>query len=463
MKSPQILLLLLLVAALAGAGGWFVAKHSHPPDAAPDAGVIYTCSMHPQVRSMKPGFCPFCGMALAPLNQVNAAGLSEGAVMLSSNRVNAINILTVEARRQPLRRTLRVAGVIDDNDARHRILSAYVDGRIDRLFVNFTGAEVTEGQPLASIYSPTLLAAEREYVALVKRKPAGEAPAMHEEHEKFIDGARQRLRRLGLTAAQIAALPDKPSDAMQTEILAPLGGTVVSRAAYEGQYVKEGDKLFELADFSTMWFRFDAYERDLAWLKPGQSVEVTTPSSPDRTYIAPITFIDPNLNDPTRSAEIPNPLIETNGPPHRALLHRLFGEGIVKVDAPDVLAVPRSAVLAPGRPYVFVDKGGGTWRGGTDQWLQITYKGPGGAKILVQEGAFCTGGLSLCSPRDTVIGTATFGSLPGSLDALGPAPSDGYAIYIDPGTRNGYTITGTGMSQDAFTAIAAALVKVPRS
>jgi hypothetical protein len=111
----------------------------------------------------------------------------------------------------------------------------------------------------------------------------------------------------------------------------------------------------------------------------------------------------------------------------------------------------------------FVDAGGGTWRGGTDQWLQITYKGPSGAKILVQEGAFCTGGLSLCSPHDTVIGTATFGSLPGSLEALGPAPSDGYAIYIDPGTGNGYTITGTGMSQDAFAAIAAALVKVPRS
>lgn len=111
----------------------------------------------------------------------------------------------------------------------------------------------------------------------------------------------------------------------------------------------------------------------------------------------------------------------------------------------------------------FVDAGGGTWRGGTDQWLQITYKGPGGAKILVQEGAFCTGGLSLCSPHDTVLGTATFGSLPGSLDALGPAPSDGYAIYIDPGTGKGYTITGTGISQDAFAAIAAALVKVPRS
>lgn len=109
-----------------------------------------------------------------------------------------------------------------------------------------------------------------------------------------------------------------------------------------------------------------------------------------------------------------------------------------------------------------VDAGGGEWRGGTDQWLQISYKGPGGAKLSIQEGAFCTGGLSLCSSHDSVIGTAAFGDLQGSLDALGPAPADGYAIYVAPGTRNGYTITGSGMSQDAFKSIAAGMVKVPK-
>ena len=113
--------------------------------------------------------------------------------------------------------------------------------------------------------------------------------------------------------------------------------------------------------------------------------------------------------------------------------------------------------------YVDTAGGGGSWRGGTDQWLQISYKGPGGAKFSLQEGAFCTGGLSLCSSHDSVIGPASFGDLSGSLDALGPTPADGYAVYVEPGSRKGYTITGTGMSQDAFAAIAAGVIKVPKS
>jgi Cu(I)/Ag(I) efflux system membrane fusion protein len=195
--------------------------------------------------------------------------------------------------------------------------------------------------------------------------------------------------RLGLSEQQIAALPAKAPDAIHTELLAPISGTVVSRMVYEGAYVKEGEKLFELADFSTMWFRFDAYERDLVWLQPGQQVEVTTPSAPGRTFTAPIVFIDPNLNDPTRSAkvrvELPNPLIQTNGQTRRELLHRVYAQGVVRVALPEMLAIPRSAVLAPGRPYVFVDKGNGQFeqrevklgRAGDELWEVLEGLEPG--------------------------------------------------------------------------------------
>src|SRR5438552_1059333 len=108
--------LILFVVAAAGAIGWFGAIHFHHAHVegngnSADSGTIYSCSMHPQVRSKKPGKCPFCGMDLVPLSQAGT-GTLQNAVMLSSNRINVINVQTAEVAKQPLIRTLRVAGTI---------------------------------------------------------------------------------------------------------------------------------------------------------------------------------------------------------------------------------------------------------------------------------------------------------------------------------------------------------------
>jgi Cu(I)/Ag(I) efflux system membrane fusion protein len=193
--------------------------------------------------------------------------------------------------------------------------------------------------------------------------------------------AAERLKRLGLTEAQIAGLPAKDPNETHTQILAPVAGTVVTRMVYAGQYVKEGERLFELADFSTMWFQFDAYERDLAWIKPGQTVEVTTPAVPGQTFTGAVVFIDPNLKEMTRSAkvrvELANPLLENDRPARRQLYHRLYAEARVQIASPEVLTVSRTAVLAPGsQPLVYVEKAPGVYeqrrvrlgRSGDDAW-----------------------------------------------------------------------------------------------
>ena len=175
-----------------------------------------------------------------------------------------------------------------------------------------------------------------------------------------------------------------------------MSGIIVARHVYEGQYVKEGDKLFEIGDFSTMWFKFDAYERDLPWLRVGQEVEITTPAVPDKVYSAKITFIDPNLNEPTRSAkvrvDVPNPIVEQDGHMRRELYRRLYAEAAVKVDLPEALAVPRSAVLWPGaQSVVYLDKGGGAYeqrrvrlgRAGDDSWEVLAGVGEGERVVTV--------------------------------------------------------------------------------
>ena len=372
--KPIHFLFITLVAAAAGVGGWFASRH-WPANQSPAPSttnttrkvLYYQSSMHPWIKSDKPGRCTICGMALSPVYEGDKGfEAGEGVVSLGSNAIQVINVRTDEVKRRPLRRSLRFAGTIDDNDARHRIVSAYIDGRIDSLSVNFVGAEVVAGSPLASFYSPMLLAAEREYVTLAKQHSMTTGTVIAGEQNRFIEAAGTRLKRYGLTDAQITALAQKDLNDIQSLLLAPVTGTVVARFVYEGQYVKEGEKLFEIADFSTMWFLFDAYERDLAWIRPGQKVEVTTPAAPGRKFAGAITFIDPNLKEMTRSAkvrvELPNPLVETNGVKRRELYHRLYADGMVQVEIPEVLAVARTAVLSPGAaPVVYVDKGGGAY------------------------------------------------------------------------------------------------------
>jgi Cu(I)/Ag(I) efflux system membrane fusion protein len=365
--------MILTVAALAAAGGWFAARNSPNRDAAPNAQAggrkirFYQSPMHPWITSNKPGRCTICGMQLEPVYEGEQGfPTAEGVVTLGSNTVRAINVQTEVVTNRPLVRTLRVAGVIDDDDTKHRRISAYAEGRVEKLFVNYLGAEVIAGQPLAVLYSPPLLSAESEYLALLNQKlPAGVSDTLQQERGRLIDGAAQRLKRLGYSDAQLAALAKKDSADARTEILAPMTGTVVARHVYEGQYVKEGDVLFEIADFSTMWFQFDAYERDLSWLHVGQIVDVTTPALPGKTFTAPIMFIDPNLNEMTRSArvrvELTNSIVEDDGRKRRLLYHKMYAEGVVKLQTPSTLALPRSAVLSAGQPVIYVKVGTGAY------------------------------------------------------------------------------------------------------
>lgn len=372
------LLALFVIVALAGAAGWFAHETTTKPWAGKSAAsetsrrvLYYQSPMHPWVKADQPGKCTVCGMDLVPVYE-GEAPLDGNLVTLNSNAVTVVGVQTAPVRRQPLTRTLRFGGVIDDDDSRHRILSAYVDGRIDALFVHYEGAEVAAGQKLASFYSPMLLTAVREFVSL--QRGTGASPASDNSGtaraggtSALLSGAAIRLRQLGLSAAQIASLPATFTDTNLTvEILAPMSGTVVKRIAYAGQYVKEGDPLFELADFTTMWLKFDAYERDLAWLQPGQSVEITTPALPGRSFTNTVTFIDPNLDPSTRSAkvrvEIPNPFTVENGQTNRLFRHRLFADARVRSVTPEVLAVPRSAVLnSGGSPMVYVERVRGSY------------------------------------------------------------------------------------------------------
>lgn len=362
----------LIVAALAATGGWWLrsqqAGNAPAPTATGNSGekkiLFYQSPMHPWVKSDKPGRCTVCGMELVPVYEGGKTydQAASDLVMLPEGSPNITNVRTVEVKRQPLTRTLRVAGMIDDDDSRHRILSAYAGGRIEKLFVNFEGADVQAGQPLATFYSKELLNAANEYKVVGRQS-----------NPTLLASAESRLLQMGLTPEQIARIPKRADNDIFFEIVAPLTGTVVKRNVYEGQYVQEGEKLFEIADFSKMWFQFIAYEQDLPFLKVGQEVTVRTAALPDKVFKAEVKFINPNMDDMTRSARV---RVEIENP-ERHLRHKLYAEATVALDAPEVVAVPRTAILWPGNnPRVYVEQDKGAYqqrrvilgRAGDDLW-----------------------------------------------------------------------------------------------
>lgn len=347
-----LLTLALLFASLAAA---FAAEGTAP---ASIPAPVYACPMHPWIKSDHEGKCTICGMDLvlaAASSPSSTLPFSPSSVSLAPSSISAIGVETSVVSRQPLTRTLRVAGRIEDDDTRHRILSARVPGRIEQLHINYVGAEVAADAPLVTLYSPDVLTAQRVFVERLK---AGAATAATD-----LAAAREKLLELGLTNDDVAALEKSLKPDATVIVRAPFAGTVVSKAVYEGQYVAASDRLLELADFSHMWFIFDAYEQDIPWLRVGQQVEITTRAVPGEIIHAPIQFIDPNFDETTRTAKVravlPNPHYGHAGESHR-LPHRVVAEGRVLVDSPAVLVAPRSAILDTGDgPLAYVDLGDG--------------------------------------------------------------------------------------------------------
>ena len=370
MKTVLLLSLLLLLAA----GGYYAGRlHSDAPAAAGSVSpaAVYQCPMHPWIKSdHADAKCTICGMALVAASSGPAAdqAVDPNLVTLTPAQAAVTGVQTAAVTRGPLVRTVRVNGVIDDDDTRHRILAARVPGRIEKLHVNYVGAEVEAGAPLATVFSPEMLTAQRLYVERLK---GGIAFTVSERRL-----ARERLLELGLTEEEIRILEGTLQPTAMVNVRAPMSGTVVSRSVYEGQYVETNDPLFEIGDFSRMWFVFDAYEPDLAWIRPGQTVEITVPSLPGQVLTAPITFIDPNLDAAARTARVR--VILDNA--QRLLLHKQTAQAVVRTETPETLLVPRSAVLQHGgKPVVFIAREGHAY---TARELRLGRIGDRGAEVL---------------------------------------------------------------------------------
>ena len=416
--------------------------HPHPVgDNTAKTAEQYTCGMHPFILSDKPGNCPICGMALtkvesapapaaaAAVPSAPAAKPSGGArkilfyrnpmnpeitskspakdemgmdfvpvyedetrggaganppegyatVQVGAERIRLAGIQSAPATRETIRSPVRAAGVVVPDERRVRRVQAKIDGWVEKLHSNFTGQLVTKGQPLLEIYSPELVATQREYllaragVERMKESPYEDARQMSSGLAK---AARTRLKLFDVPETFIAELERTGKVQRTVTLNAPASGYVTGKEVFEGTRVSPGMDLLTVTDLSSVWIDADLYEYEAQSVRVGQTATLETVGDPGAMLKGRVSFIYPTFSPETRTLkvrfEFPNPGLRLK--PQMYVNVALDLHGVTGVVIPD------SALIETGvRQIVFVDAGDGSFE---PREVKVGVRGDGKAQIL---------------------------------------------------------------------------------
>jgi Cu(I)/Ag(I) efflux system membrane fusion protein len=297
-------LLLVIVVGIAQRFGWLTAPESISASQGASAGTIYTCPMHPQIRQPSTGRCPICGMELVPASSA-VADLDALAVKIEPAQRRLANIQTAKVEIAPLEATFQTVGVIAIDESRQATIAAYIDGRLERLFADYTGVEIKKGDHLAVVYSPQLFAAQVEYIEARRAlSDSSGLAAVRQSQQALVENTRKRLGEFGMTEDQLAELEKSGNPQSRLTIYAPQGGTVVEKLAIEGNYVKAGDPIYRIADLSTIWLLLKLFPEDASRVRFGQRVEAAIQSLPGEKLVGRVAFIDPTVDAQTRTVAV---------------------------------------------------------------------------------------------------------------------------------------------------------------
>jgi Cu(I)/Ag(I) efflux system membrane fusion protein len=362
MKKYKIIILLIAV-FIAGylIKGHIFTGHKHQPavtETAQKQVQVWTCAMHPQIRQPKPGKCPICGMDLIPVSQSQVA---QRQIEFTEDALKLMEVETTPVERKFVEAHVNMVGKVDYDESRIKEISAWVPGRIDRLYVDFTGITVAKGDHMVYLYSPELLSAQSELIQAKKSMRDIKPDVTDLVKSSFIatvEAVREKLRLLGLTKEQIETIETTGKVTDHLTIYAPTGGIVIAKHANAGDYVETGQKIYTLADLFRVWVKLDAYESDLPWIRYGQKVEFTVEAYPGEVFKGTISFIDPILDAKTRTVKL-----RVNAEnPNDELKPEMFVRAFVRVkpNAEGTVISPEMAGkwICPMHPDVVKDKPG---------------------------------------------------------------------------------------------------------
>lgn len=328
--------------------GWLIFKTGHNPENThtheQGEETTYTCSMHPQIRQNEPGKCPICGMELIPVAQKTDKGVNSPFVhTMSPEAIALANVQTQKVKFISPEHEIYLTGKVAINEQKLAVITANYSGRIEKLYVDFTGQTVTKGQKLATIYSPELVTAQKELIESAKFKDINAA---------LYNAAKEKLRLWKINETQIADIEKSGVVLTEFDVYADQSGVVIRRDISKGDYVNKGTVLIEIADLSNVWILLDAYESDLPFMKVGKKITFTASSIPGKEFTSSVSFIDPLINPQTRTASVRAELSN----PQQILKPEMFVKGKIKASLLSLkeksLVIPNTSLLWTGKRSV---------------------------------------------------------------------------------------------------------------
>lgn len=353
-------IIIVLSAVVLCAGAYFLyTRYARPAETSHEAAqavaksdeFYYTCPMHPSVRSDKPGACPVCGMTLVKKTLTHEPRDEETSgipsVHLSQSQRVVANVATQFVMKKRLRKEITAAGKIDYAEPSFRHISMRFPGRIEKIYLSYTGQHVGKGDPVAELYSPEAISAQQEYLlAKESYEQVSASPDLisNGAHELYVQ-SRQKLLLWGFTEGQIIRLDSTGSTSEKVTIYSPVSGIVLKKNIEPQKYVNAGDDLYDVADLSTVWMYADVYEKDLQFLATGESIRMWADAYPGEVFSGKVSFVDPVVDPQTRTArvraEFPNPGLR--------LRPGMFVKAEIEIPVLQSLAVPKTAILSTGR------------------------------------------------------------------------------------------------------------------
>ncbi|WP_109299182.1 efflux RND transporter periplasmic adaptor subunit [Aquimarina sp. AU474] len=347
MKKNSIYIIISVLIGLLG--GYLIFggdKINHNHDHSKEGiGERWSCSMHPQIDLPEPGDCPICGMDLIPV-QGDIDGVSVNEFKMTENALALANIqTTIIGETSEGDNIFKLSGKITQNEKYNAVQVSYFGGQVEQLYINTTGEKVRKGQLLATIFSPELVATQQELITAASIKTA---------QPELYNAVRNKLRLLKVSETQIEQIEKTGKVKESFPVYATLSGTISEKIVEQGDYVKQGQPLYKIANLTTVWASFDAYENQISDVKTGQKVVVTSKAYPNQEHEAKISFIDPILNTKTRTLKIRATLDNAKN----LFKPGMFVLGEIKSNSQTVsqnLSIPSSAVLWTGkRSLVYV-------------------------------------------------------------------------------------------------------------